>query len=150
MARKKCEDCKDYNAIEGTCWSRGGSCGSPINPVGGLYDDLIHRVYNAWEEQMKEKVKANVVIINGKKYGKLAEFMFDHRYCSTPTLFGLNIGVDMQMDDDFDFFVSYLYDPPITEYDKRKEEYDALEERVKDLRDAIHSAEKILGIGEYD
>ena len=93
---------------------------------------------------LKDLVKANTVIINGKKYGRLAEFMFNHQYCHTPTLFGLNVGVDMQMDDDFDFFVTYCYDPPITEYDKLKKRYDELKERCESLSDTLRRAYKVL------
>ena len=138
-----CKDCPDYDAKEETCRSHGG-CVQALNPIGGLYADLIHRVYSAYEQRLKDMVKTNTVIINGKKYGRLAEFMFNHEYVNTPALFGLNIGVDMQMDDDFDFFVAYLYDPPITEYDKLKADYDRLKKQYDALREAMGRVEEIM------
>lgn len=138
-----CKDCPDYDAKEETCRSH-GDCAKTLEPNSGIYLDMIHRVYTAWEEMMKEKVKANAVIINGKKYGKLAGFVFDHQYCPSLMLFGMRVGVDMKMPDDFDFMVGYLTERPRTEYDKLQDDYTRLKKKYDALREVMGRAEEIM------
>lgn len=138
-----CKDCPDYDAAEETCRSHGG-CAAYLQPNSGIYSDMIHRIYVAYEALMKENVLANAVVINGKKYGKLSSFMFDHTYIPGPLLFGMSVGVDMKMDDDFDFMIGYFPNPPKTEYDKLKADYDRLKKQYDALREAMGRVEEIV------
>lgn len=138
-----CKDCPDYDAKEETCRSH-GDCAKTLDPIGGIYEDMIHRVFDAWEEMMKLQAKANAVIINGRKYGKLADFMYNHTYVKGPTLFGLHIGVDMTMPDDFDFIIGDFWNPPMSDYDKLKADYDALKEKYDQLKELMDKMEYIM------
>ena len=138
-----CKDCPDYDQTEETCRSHGG-CAQALNPVGGIYEDMIHRVYDAYDELLKEHVMANTVIINGKKYGRLADFMYNHTYIKGPVLFGMSMGVDMKMDDDFDFWIANAWHPPRTDYDKLKSDYDALKEKYEDIKELMNKIGYIM------
>ena len=54
----------------------------------GLYKDLFEKIATAQEELLKHCVEANTVIINGRKYAKLAREVELCRFGFTPMIFG--------------------------------------------------------------
>lgn len=69
-------------------------------------DELMRRILEAENEAFKVKVKANTVVVNGRKYGVLKD---------TPgfvnTLFGMKLETPVDMPDNCDFFLQER--PPV-------------------------------------
>ena len=71
------------------------------------FNELCERILTAQEEMLKHKIEANSVTLNGRKYGKLLEFLPPN---VKPTIFGMALKADYALPDDYDFLVQY--DPP--------------------------------------
>lgn len=76
----------------------------------GLYDDLIERALEAEEKMIYDGFRANTIIINGKKYGRLYNFI-RRRYGDgsygmlAPCIAGLTVR-GAPLPDDFDFIIA--------------------------------------------
>ena len=110
----------------------------------GLYDDLINRMLEAQEQMIYDGFRANSVIINGKRYGKLYHFInkkWDGLYHElAPCIAGLHVDGAM-LPDDFDFIVygAEQYKP-----EPREKSYRELEQENKQLRKALESIREVL------
>lgn len=103
----------------------------------GLYDDLFERIATAQEEMLKLCVEANTVIINGKKYAKLAREVELCRFGFTPMVFGLAVEAAYNLPDDWEFIVQRRDYPPMSEFDKLKAENRKLKAKLYKLRDLL-------------
>ena len=99
-----------------------------------MYDDLIERILYAQEEMLKHCVEANTVVINGKKYGKLAaEIQWAMFHSHTPTLVGLAAEA-ANLPDDWDFIVQNRVYPPMSKLDRLTEENKRLKQKLENIR----------------
>lgn len=76
------------------------------------YDELCQAILDAREELLKDKIEANTVILNGRKYGCL----FEPRL--RPSIFGMAVECDAAMPDGYDFIVQYREPEPQTNADR--------------------------------
>lgn len=67
-------------------------------------DELINGIVSAQEELLKDRIVANTVILNGKRYGKLIQAGFH------PTICGMSCDF-APLPDDFAFAVQYRMEP---------------------------------------
>jgi hypothetical protein len=102
----------------------------------GLYDDLFERIAVAYEELLKHDVEANAVVINGAKYGRLANEILLSRYRHTPMIFGLAVEAK-RLPDDWDFIVMRSSQPPMSRYDEIAAENEALKSKLAELKEII-------------
>jgi hypothetical protein len=65
-------------------------------------DELIERIRTAMDKMWEEKLTANTVVLNGKKYGCLFELGF------TPSICGLTAELG-NLPDNMDFIVQHRY-----------------------------------------
>lgn len=68
-------------------------------------DELIERIRTAMDKMWEEKLTANTVVLNGKKYGCLFELGF------TPSICGLTAELG-NLPDNMDFIVQHRYPEP--------------------------------------
>jgi len=102
----------------------------------GLYDDLFRRIIDAREEFIRHEVEANTVIINGRRYGKLAMKAGDAmRYGYTPSIVGLTAEVAYGLPDDWDFVVLRREQPARSAFDQLREENKRLRKTLEEIAD---------------
>ena len=106
----------------------------------GLYKDLFEKIATAQEELLKHCVEANTVIINGKKYAKLAREMELCRFGDTPMIFGLAVEAAYNLPDDWEFIVQHRAQPPMSQYDKLIAENRALKAKLAELKEMLGEA----------
>ncbi len=100
----------------------------------GLYKDLFEKIATAQEELLKHCVEANTVIINGRRYAKLAHEVELCCFGFTPMIFGLAVETSNALPDDWEFIVQHRTYPPTSEYEKLVKENRALKEKLAKLR----------------
>ena len=110
--------------------------------IKGKYEELMDRLCVAQEELLKREIEANTVVINGKKYGELFDFVFAGKYYHTPSIFGMAIEM-ANLPNDYDFIVQYRMYPP-------RSEYDQLCKENEELKDKLNQIKEILGDNEYE
>lgn len=109
------------------------------------YQELYKRIVDAHNKMLENRVRANTVIINGRKYGMLGKTIEDallHGY--TPTIVGLSTDVTCGLPDDFDFVVMEKNNPPRSEFDKLRDENRELRDENTCLKNRIKQIEYIL------
>jgi hypothetical protein len=74
-------------------------------------DELIERIRTAQDKMLEEKLTANTVVLNGKKYGCLFELGF------RPSICGLTAEL-ANLPDNMDFIVQYRVPQPKTNADR--------------------------------
>ena len=74
-------------------------------------DELIERIRTAQDKMFEEKLTANTVVLNGKKYGCLFELGY------RPSICGLTAEL-ANLPDNMDFIVQYRVPQPKTNYDR--------------------------------
>ena len=98
------------------------------------YDELFQRIADAKEKLLENQVRANTVIINGRKYGMLGFQIQDSlRNGCTPSLVGLSANSTCALPDDFDFIVTDQPFPPQSEFDRLRNENKRLRERLRTI-----------------
>lgn len=102
-----------------------------------MYEDLFDRILTAQDMLLREGVRANTVVINGKKYGRLAnDVNLKWRTSYTPAIFGMAVDVD-SLPDDYDFVVLCRAEPPRSDHDK-------LRDKIKELIEKLDKIQTIL------
>ena len=105
--------------------------------IHGLYGDLFERIATAQEEMLKHCVEANTVVINGKKYGWLANEIWTAKYFgNTPMIFGLAADT-ANLPDDWDFIVQRRDYPPMSEFDKLIAKNREMKEKFAKIRELL-------------
>ena len=108
------------------------------------YDELLQRITEAHEKLLENRILANTVIINGRKYGMLGHQIQDAlRLGYTPSIVGLSADSTCALPDDFDFIVTERLYPPQSEFDRLRNEN-------KRLRERLRSIEKLAGFAEEE
>lgn len=112
--------------------------------MSNIYDDLFQRIADAREKLLENRIRANTVIINGRKYGMLGHQIQDAlRLGYTPSIVGLSADSTCALPDDFDFIVTDQLRPPQSEFDRLRNEN-------KRLRERLRSIEKLAGFTEKE
>ena len=79
------------------------------------FNELCESILTAQEEMLKHNIEANSVTLNGRKYGKLLEFLPPN---VKPTIFGMALKADYALPDDYDFLVQSEPPKPKTNADR--------------------------------
>ncbi len=75
--------------------------------------DLLERIIEAQDLLLMNEIKANTVVINGRKYGMLKD-----KPGLAPTIIGMKAETRVDMPDDWDFFLQERPPQPQTNADK--------------------------------
>lgn len=107
----------------------------------GLYEELFERVACAQDELLKHAVIANTVVINGKKYARLAYETKMTNFGFRPSIFGLAIEA-ADLPDDWDFIVQQRSYPPMSYFEAMEKENKELKAKLSRLKDIINNGEE--------
>lgn len=105
----------------------------------GLYDELIERAIEAEEKMIYDGFRGNTIIINGKKYGRLYNFIRRYgggRYSMlAPCIAGLTVQ-GAPLPDDFDFIIAGV--SPQLDTKPCEKSYDELLRENSIMRNALN------------
>lgn len=80
----------------------------------GFIEDMILLIRQAESEALKNNIRANTVILNNKKFGKIKPF-YTAQGALPPMICGLEINLSNELPEGYDFLI---YESPVTERER--------------------------------